>query len=727
MPIYTDKITRWLSYLLTLCLYLTLLTVLLIGTKFLFPFITLKTIYFRSLIELALPLYVLLAWHNPAYRPRFNYLLWSLIAFLAVLFITAFIGVSPYRSLWGNIERGEGLLFISHLIVYSFILTQFFKTKRAWYNFFSFSILTSLLVGFYGLAQQYHFNWAIKNSSGARWSSTLGNAAYLGAYALGHFWLAVSLFTQRPKIYWKIFYVFAALFNAWLVFASETRGAMLALIFSVILFLLYLIFSSTLRYLKLTTSTGLLVILFVLFLAFSNPQQVWVKKFAPLWRLTTINLNDITIQSRLYALDSSWHGWRDRFLFGYGWENYEVVFNKYFHPEIYRDNGSQIWFDRAHNTILDVAIASGLIGLLVYLSIYFNAFIILWRRKKDLLAVSLFLLLTAHFIQNIFVFDSLPTYLMLFSVFAFIAFLDLPLRTDKDFNSGLRKIPLWLIVLAILFSSLSFYYFNLRPARANQLALSGLSAIHQGRLQSGIKLNLQAINLHTYQTQEIRERLAQAILGFNNLTRVKDKQVLKNNFQIAIQQLQDSLQRWPLHAQDYLFLMALYNQAGLTLQDPGYLLKVEPLGYQALLLSPTRPQIYFEMGKAQMYLGNFKRGLDYFQQAVALNPTTLDSHWNLLAAYAMTDQLQSTADQYQRMLALGLRENKSTLLRLAQIFSSPHLRPLLVKVYEKLTKLQPDNLNYWTKLAELYKVTGETAAYQKTIDYIQTNFKPSTD
>lgn len=720
----SDKITLFLSRSLAVCLYLTLFTVLLIGTQFLFPFITLKTIYFRSLIELALPLYLLLAWRHPAYRPRLNPLLWSIIVFWLILFITAVIGVSPYRSLWGNIERGEGLLFITHLIIYTFILSQFFKDRRQWLNFFTLSVFVSLLVGLYGLAQQLNLSWVIKNSSGSRWSSTLGNAAYLGAYALGHFWLSVGLFFQRPKLYWRIFYILTAIFNAWLVFASETRGAMLAFIFSVILGLLYLIFSSSHKRLKYVTIFCLLLIISFLALAFANRHQPWVKKYTPLRRLTSISPQDITIQSRLYALDSSWRGWKDRFLFGYGWENYEVAFNKYFHPEIYKDNGSQIWFDRAHNTILDVAVASGLIGLLAYLSIYFNAAKLLWEKRKDSLAMVGLLFLIAHFTQNVFVFDSLPTYIMLFSVFAFAAVLKLPPPLSAESSAAqLKRINPFFVVLAILFSASTIYYFNLRPAQANQLALNGLSKIYQGKVQQGLALNLQAINMHTYQTQEIRERLAQATLSFNNPKNVQDRARLKQNFELVIGQLQDNLQRWPLHAQDYLFLMALYNQAGFQLKDPTYLLKVEPLGYQVLDLSPTRPQIYFEMGKAQMYLGRFNQGLDYFQRAVELNPTTMDSHWNLLAAYAMTGQLETTTQQYQRMLKLGLSENKQTLLRLTQIFAAPSLRPLLIETYQKLTQLEPDNPAYWTKLAELYKVMGDEAATIQALNHLNNSFQ----
>ncbi len=724
-----DKTSRLLLYFLSACLYLTLLTVLLIGTKFLFPFITLKTVYFRILIELAFPFYLLLAWRHPAYRPRFNALLWSLIAFLFVLFVSAVLGVSPYRSWWGNIERGEGLLFISHLIVYTFILAQVFKRRSEWYAFFTFSIFISLLVGLYAVAQQLNLGWVIKNSSGARWSSTLGNAAYLGAYALGHFWLSITLLSRRHlKIYWRIFYASAALFNAVLVFASETRGAMLAFALSLLFYLAYLVIYSRKRALKIFAGALLVIFVFSAFLVYFNRQQKWVKKYNFLRRLTTISLTDTTTQSRLYALDSSWRGWKDRFLLGYGWENYEVVFNKYFHPELYKDNNSRIWFDRAHNTLMDVAVAGGLLGLLVYLSIYFNAAFILWRKRREMLAAGLAMFLLGHFIQNIFVFDSLPTYIMLFSVFAFIAFWGLPQENIEDSvqRHSLKKIRSWFAIAVFLFALPPVYYFNLRPARANQLGLKGLAEIYQGHLRQGIDLSLRGIRMNTYQTAEIRERLAQAVLNFNNLKNVKDKQALRRNFQIAIEQIKDNLRRWPLHAQDYLFLMGLYNRAGLSLADYNYLLAVEPVGYRLLELSPTRPQAYFEMGKAQIYLGRYQRGLDYLQQGVNLNPRTLDAHWVLLSGYLLSGEFQKASWEYQRMLSLGLRDNYQNTSRLAKLLApfeaDPRAASFLARVYGRLTSLKPERLDYWTKLAQAYKVMGDRTHYQQILLYIKNNF-----
>ena len=110
---------------------------------------------------------------------------------------------------------------------------------------------------------------------------------------------------------------------------------------------------------------------------------------------------------------------------GWGWENFNVPFNKYFNPVITRDIGSRPWYDRAHNVIVETGVATGILGLLIYLSIFAWAIKLLWQsreHKKNILDGNLFLiiLLLIYFLQNLFVFDTLNSYLMLFLILAFI-------------------------------------------------------------------------------------------------------------------------------------------------------------------------------------------------------------------------------------------------------------------------------------------------------------------
>jgi len=144
-----DNFSKYIKWILNAVLYLILLTPLLISSKYVFPFITGKTMYFRILIEIAVFLYVALALFNKKYRPKMNKLIWAVVIFGIIVGLTGIFGVDAYKSFWGTIERGEGFLTISHLIVFFLILCWTLKTKHEWLNYLSGLVVVGLLVDFY--------------------------------------------------------------------------------------------------------------------------------------------------------------------------------------------------------------------------------------------------------------------------------------------------------------------------------------------------------------------------------------------------------------------------------------------------------------------------------------------------------------------------------------------------------------------------------------------------
>jgi len=118
------NVIKWIIYT---CLYLILLAPFLVWGKFLFPYITPKTLFFRILIEIALFFYILLIIYRPEYRPRFSKLTWAVLIYFLIMTFTSIFGLDFYRSFWGNIERGEGLLTIYHLFIFFIFIKIYYK------------------------------------------------------------------------------------------------------------------------------------------------------------------------------------------------------------------------------------------------------------------------------------------------------------------------------------------------------------------------------------------------------------------------------------------------------------------------------------------------------------------------------------------------------------------------------------------------------------------------
>lgn len=714
------NLTRYLRNSLWVCLYLILITPLLIGNNFLFPFISLKTFYFRILVEIALFFYILLAFSHSSYRPKINRLTLLVSIFGLVVLLTGLLGVNSYRSFWGTIERGEGFLTISHIIIFFFLLSQAFQNKRQWLNYFSASIIVSFFVGLYALGQEFtQISWIVGAGEG-RLSSTLGNAAYLGAYSLGHLWLCAIILFENKKIYWRILFGIFSLFELYILWQSETRGALLGLLFTLVLILILLPFFSQKKKTRIVSILAILILVLSFLFVWSNRHSGWIAKSNTLNRLANISLEDITTQSRLLAWDSSWQGWKDRFLLGYGWENYNIAFNKYFHPEIFRDNGSQIWFDRAHNTLFDVAVATGIGGLIIYLAIFGAALFYLFRflrRDRENMAIYLITIafLIAHFVQNFFVFDCLATYIMLFMVLAFVSFIIS--KHQKNIQPQIKEeiVPFNYLVccLGFVFLILSGFFFNIKPAKANISGLDGLRYFYQGKINEGVDKMVAAINMGTYQSTEIRQKLTDNIINTDKSGYPGNAEQLKRNFSIAVQETQKNIELSPKDVQNYLYLMIIYNNY--SFMDASLPSQVLRLGGEAQKLAPNRPHVYFEMGQAAINSGSPKQGVEYFKKGVGLNPDNLDSQWMLLTAYIITGDEKSSESQYQTMIKLGLSENIQNLERLIRLYYLTKNYDQMIYFYKKIIDLEPQNTDHWSKLSGVLKEKNDPILFNQTM------------
>lgn len=692
-------------------LYLALISPVLLSKELLFPFITTKTIFFRLIVEAALLVYVWLAIRVPDYRPKMNILSWLISAFGLIVLITGITGVDFYRSFWGTIERGEGFLTISHLIVFFLILSWTFKNKKEWFYYFTGIVSVSLFVNFYAILQKlnvenFFLYGHIISSGGDRLSATIGNAAFLGAYTLANFFLSLLLFTQKKYWGWKAFFGFSGLLNLYVLYSTQTRGAAIALIGTLILLCIaYLIKNPSQKKKKVATTILVLIILSGTLIWF-NKKSSFVQNSPTLRRLTEISLNDITTESRLLAWQTSWQGWSDRFWLGYGWENYNIAFNKYFPAKIYKDAGSQLWFDRAHNTVFDIAVATGVFGLLTYLAIFFFAIFYLLKSNKNFeYKYILSALLIAHFTQNIFVFDVLASYIILFSVLASVSSLkneeeekDQQQNTEKKYINTTVETIVMCLALAILINIT--YTINLQPLKANKLGVQGLKLANMGKINQSIDKTLEGINLNTYQTTELRQKMADNALTYNRPAGDLSQRQVHDNYKKVITELQKNIEKHPQDVQNYLYLMTVYNRAGTY--DPIYYQKVLELGKQAIELSPTRPQIYFEMGQASISQGKGDRAIEYFKKGVEQNPETLESHWSLMAAYILTGQSEKAEQEKEFLTENGYDFNSiSKLQRILPIYIAAKNIDKVIETLEKMISIEP-NANYYAQLASAY-------------------------
>ncbi|MBI3305408.1 O-antigen ligase family protein [Candidatus Parcubacteria bacterium] len=689
-----------------------LLTPLWVNSRFFFPFITTKTLYVRLVIEVALFCYLILIASHPQYRPRRSLIWWAGGAYLGVVVLASIFGVNFSRSFWGNVERGEGIIMLLHLAAYAVIVASVVASEREWFRFMEVSIVVSLLASFLAFAQAAGVPFISTSTTGARFSSTVGNPSFFAAYLLFNLFFLMYLFWRRTEVGRRIAYAVAWLVFLGTLFGTATRGALLA--FGLTLFGLFGVgvWRSRERWARWGAGVGVILIVSTAGVVWLSREARWVKENPVLERLSSISRTDITTQSRLAVWKSSFGAWREHFLLGVGYENYNVPFSKHFPPAIYRDEGSQIWFDRAHSIFFDIAVTSGLAGLLSYGALFAAAGIVLWRRARtagwDFWSVAIMAaLLTAYFLQNLFVFDTLASYLPFMLVLAWLA------SSDAGIDSSSRATPQWLSLGAVkgafgVSLAVGLIVFVFRPALANRTLATAVKTGQAGEVGAATALFEEVLQYGDYQRFEARQQFAQFAGTVGADTRF-DASERREALAAAIRAMEQSLREAPRDVQNYLQLMELLNTAAAF--EPSNYERVIELGAQAMRLSSSRPQLYYSLAQARIGQGRPAEGAELLEKAVALAPQVGEARWNLGAAYAFAGDREGMAREFALAEQFGFTlDNPQRLNRYLIVYSKLRDYQSMAAVLERYVRLNSvtaADTTAWARLAALYKELGE--------------------
>ncbi|MFH0819660.1 MAG: O-antigen ligase family protein [bacterium] len=719
-----SKSEKWYLAIITGGIYLCLFIPLIVSGRFVFPFIFPKVVVFRTIIEVIFFFYLLLALQNPAYRPKLSLVGKLLILYFVILIIASLFGVNFYRSFWSNVERSDGLIVVAHFLIFFLIVSSVFKERAKWYNLLNFSVIASLLVTLYALAQQFdlgsRFNLAFLLHSGeSRLSATIGNASFLAAYLIFNIAFAIILLSQKKAIGWRIFYFLALFLEIYVLYNTQTRGAVLSFFVGIVIFVFLSIILSQNKKIKKAAIVSLLVIIVFVVLIWLNADKPWVKKNPTLGRIVSISSTDITTQARILTWQASMGGWHERFWLGWGYENYNIVFNKYFPAGLILDIGSRVWYDRAHNIIFDIGVTSGLVGLSTYLGILISAIILLWQKFKKnhedyYLYIFLLILLIVYFGQNFFVFDTPASYLMFYLTLALINFLILEKKISQESVQEKKIIPQKLsfpvaLTLFVIFLFV-FYIVNLKPARANLDCIRAVTIEKQGLAKEYfneiINYFKKSFSYQTYQNAEFRQYLADFVAGKIRENQIPEKD-LAQIAQLSASELKKSIEEEPMNVRNYIYLMTLYNNSFKF--DKSQLDEVIKLGNQAIPLSPTRPHIYFEMAQSYVFKGDFDKAIEYFKKGLELNNRVVDFNWSLAAVYILAGKTEEASQQFDWMVKnLNFKyDTVENLSRLIRVYTVKNDFQKLTELYNKLIEFDPNKAEYHAKLAFSYAQIGQ--------------------
>ncbi|MBU1046008.1 O-antigen ligase family protein [Patescibacteria group bacterium] len=632
--------------------YLMLLIPLIVRGDFLFPFVGPKGLYLMALIEIFFAAGVFLMIFSPRYRAKRNILSLAIGSFVLIMILATIFGADPSRSFWSKFERMSGLLMWLHLFGFFLVSRAIFK-KDDWLRIFSFSILASMVV-----CSLFWLNKAgVKGLSVAYNGSTVGNSSFLATYLLFNLFFALYLFFELKKR--KVFQFF---------FIKVSRKICLTIAAAGFIFMFITLMFSTGRaaILVFFGGTGLLLLLYLALERKKNNIRLIAKMCLILgliiylsglalllWNNSPIQqwLSERANKSRQVIWSNAWQGFLERPILGWGPENFSFVFHEHFDPGFYIPEiyGPDTRFDRAHNIIFDNLVDGGALGLLGYLSMFGASFWILgrgYRRKKlnFMTAAVPSIILVAHFTQNLTVFDMPASFLMLFITFGFISAVSgnepapeaIPLRQRKN-----RIIFLPLLVLLLFFSLSSFV---IKPARAGTAIIGVMkSPTFEGR-KSLYEKALHSSPMGLYQ---IREHL-----GLHIFNLIEAGLVEVGDFEIVTQALEETAHDSPFDYYDRLVLARVYN-AYAELQkekDEIVLKRAEQVLEDALRLSPTKQEGYWEMATTKLMLNKNDEAAELLERAISLDPRVLRSYQVAILFYKKIGEMEKARQKGDELL-----------------------------------------------------------------------------
>jgi tetratricopeptide (TPR) repeat protein len=427
----------------------------------------------------------------------------------------------------------------------------------------------------------------------------------------------------------------------------------------------------------------------------------------------------------------AWEGFKERPLLGWGQGNYEYVFSKHFDPGMY---GEEPWFDRTHNIYFDWLVAGGILGFIAYLLLPLSLLTHLWLLDPNATRWSfrkfirfetitnLFKerdhvftpteraiwtgLLVAYGIHNFFVFDNLISYILFFSILAYLHFKVTEGNETlfgKEHASQDTVVSVALPVTLVVTGAI-IWYVNIPGIQTSQTLIDALmqermnpnnGQVIRQTPEDVLAHYRKAVEIDQLGRQEAREQLVQMTANMYRNQGVNPNTKLAFQ-ELAVSEIEKEVSRNPNSARLILFEGSLYGSIG-------QLDKAEEALKRAVEITPTKQAARYQLGEVLLLQDKDEEALENFKFAY---------------------EIETENSEAAKLYALGLIRNgkdKEAVDLLTEHFGTPYVddnrlfiewtnakRFDIVKVIlEERAAVNPDDIQIKVSLAAAYKELGE--------------------
>lgn len=610
-----------------------------------FPFVFSKLVFFQILIGLTFPAYIALAWMDPEYRPPKSILYTSILAYFVALLISTIFSVDPFRSWWGNQERMNGLFTMLHFLAWLTMAIGLLKQWTGWRRLLNYEICLSVFMALVTILQK-PFPKLLVFEAGTRVGGLLDNPIYMGVYQMFNLSFLAMLFlkTERKALRWL--YIGAAAINTVAFFLTQSRGAFFGLAAMIGIFALYYAVFTKSHRARFSILGGALGFFGLYVLAYIFRGTAFINQNPILGRLTNLNA---TTDTRLIAWDIAWKGFLERPLTGWGFDAFHILFNLKYNPKSLEFSYYETWFDRAHNTIMDIISMTGIFGFITYMAIFVSIFVLVWKaRKKGWIDLPIAAILTAlpvgYFLQNLFVFDHPAAFSMSYLLFALVIAATRPsfigekeetqdVAEKAKLKSGMHAAPWVALAFVQVIALFVVWQYSVQPFRASAASIRANDLLRAGRIDEGFEAMKRAGDIPTPYTGELVFLLSRDIITLAEQGTLTQYPRWKEMYDYAKEITGDHLQDHPRNAHPLFVYARLTHTIAPLLTDEqermNDIMLTEKLYLRALEVSPKRQQVHYGLARLYSQVGQSQKAYDQLKKTVSDNENVGEGLWYL--------------------------------------------------------------------------------------------------
>lgn len=657
----TARLPPAAEYAATVVIVACLVAPLIVGREILFPYVVPRAVFVRAALGLGLAVLLTLVftrrYHLP--DPR-DPILASLSIFLLISGVTSLVGVSPLRSLFGEMERMWGVItWFYFLVLYALLRILGEDRWDAWLRI---SVGVGVLTAFQALLQRFGQELPISIVGASRGTvfGTLGNPSYLSIYMMFQMGFAALLVLRAEARRDRWSYT-AALAVCTLAFTlGGGRSALIGIGAGIVVgaALLWWVDGRRSRSRHVRRAVAYVIAAAVVLAGLvASPLG---QSNAMVQRLMGVSLADTTFTTRFAAWRVAWQAFLDNPLFGIGFENFQVAFARYYPPYIDDIGGSSVW-DRGHNLYLDLLASVGVFGFLAYVAIWVAYF---WSvraalrsgRASGRQAAVLAAIGVAYLVYLIMWFEDHASTISLVVLFAYVSSLrsGAPLvvfeRTPEQ--SGSRR-----ILLAVAFAVIALFTwqhaFRVYETGRATVAAQRAQSVEQRldlfgeALDASGSVGLIAVGLYTdylrsftVEAAEIRDRPEQA----RTLASAVERGLIEVDRAIGMDPHNDV---WWI---DQGRLLAL--SAELLGSRRHHRASLESIR-QAIAISPTQPRLYHLLAELHLVTGDTDSALVVLHSALDLRGGRARTLYFISRAHRVAGDRESSLTALESALREG--------------------------------------------------------------------------